>query len=75
MELYHGSNTRVEFPRILEQQRLLDFGKGFYVTSSREQAERWAIIKQKRTKTKAKAIVNVYQTSDNLLKFVHAYEV
>lgn len=32
MELYHGSIERIEQPEILEKQRLLDFGKGFYVT-------------------------------------------
>ena len=48
MELYHGSIQKVEQPIIPEKQRLLDFGKGFYVTSSKEQAEQWASIKQKR---------------------------
>lgn len=67
MELYHGSIQRVKQPLILEQQRLLDFGKGFYVTSSKEQAERWASIKKKRATPKAKAIVNVYSTTNNLM--------
>ena len=67
MELYHGSIERIEKPEILEKQRLLDFGKGFYVTSSQEQAERWAIIKQKRVTSPSKPIVNVYHTNDNLL--------
>lgn len=67
MQLYHGSILKVEQPIILEKQRLLDFGKGFYVTGSKEQAERWASIKQKRLTGKAKAIVNVYHASDNLL--------
>ncbi|HBG88012.1 MAG TPA: hypothetical protein DEG09_06960 [Marinilabiliaceae bacterium] len=40
MELYHGSTKIIKSPRILEQQRLLDFGKGLYLTTSREQAER-----------------------------------
>lgn len=47
MELYHGSIQKVIRPIIIEQQRLLDFGKGFYITSSKEQAERWALIKEK----------------------------
>lgn len=67
MELYHGSTEIVEQPGILKQQRLLDFGKGFYVTTSREQAERWALIKAKRASQLLKPIVNVYQASDNLL--------
>ncbi len=67
MQLYHGSVEIIEHPKILDQQRLLDFGKGFYVTSSMEQAERWALIKMKRATGKAKAFVNVYRATDNLI--------
>jgi hypothetical protein len=67
MELYHGSIQKVIRPVIIEQQRLLDFGKGFYITSSKEQAEQWALIKEKRASGKARAIVNVYRVVDSLL--------
>ncbi len=67
MILYHGSIEKIEHPKILEQQRLLDFGKGFYLTSSVEQAERWAIIKMKRTGGKAKGVVNCYRIADDLI--------
>lgn len=67
MKLYHGSTAIVEQPRILETQRLLDFGKGFYTTTNREQAERWSIIKQKRLGETAKSIVTVYEFNDLLL--------
>ncbi len=67
MILYHGSIETIEHPIILEQQRLLDFGKGFYLTSSVEQAERWALIKMKRVGRKAKAIVNCYLVADDLI--------
>ena len=40
--LYHGSNVVVEYPRLLERTRALDFGAGFYLTSDYEQAMRWA---------------------------------
>lgn len=40
--LYHGSNQSVENPKILESKRALDFGAGFYLTSSQTQAEKWA---------------------------------
>ena len=40
--LYHGSNQPVENPKILESKRALDFGAGFYLTSSINQAEKWA---------------------------------
>lgn len=42
MIVYHGSIQNVERPDILHSYRALDFGKGFYVTTIREQAERWA---------------------------------
>ena len=42
MILYHGSNIEVSNPDILHSQVCLDFGTGFYVTSVKEQAIRWA---------------------------------
>lgn len=42
MIVYHGSNVAVALPDVLRSQRDLDFGKGFYVTTVKEQAERWA---------------------------------
>lgn len=48
MKLYHGSNVEVKNPIIKENLRALDFGAGFYLTSSRKQAERWAKTVTKR---------------------------
>ncbi len=42
MICYHGSDTVVDVPRILEQKRPLDFGGGFYTTTSEAQARAWA---------------------------------
>ena len=42
MTLYHGSYVSVPEPLTGVGRRELDFGPGFYVTSMREQAERWA---------------------------------
>jgi len=42
MIIYHGSNVVVETPKIMQSERMLDFGTGFYTTSNREQAIRWA---------------------------------
>ncbi|MDR0949495.1 MAG: DUF3990 domain-containing protein, partial [Lachnospiraceae bacterium] len=42
MIVYHGSVVSVETPQILNSQRLLDFGAGFYTTTNREQAVRWS---------------------------------
>lgn len=43
MICYHGSDTIVDAPKILEAKRPLDFGGGFYVTTSEAQAKSWAI--------------------------------
>jgi hypothetical protein len=48
LRLYHGSNVLVTHPVLLPAQRTLDFGPGFYVTSSLEQAQRWARLKSHR---------------------------
>ena len=42
MILFHGSNIVVEKPLVNVGRIELDFGPGFYLTSLREQAERWA---------------------------------
>ena len=42
MICYHGSDTIVDLPRVLEAKRALDFGGGFYTTTSEAQAKNWA---------------------------------
>ena len=42
MLVYHGSTIEITKPDIDHAYRNLDFGKGFYVTTVFEQAERWA---------------------------------
>ncbi len=39
--LFHGGSDIIMTPEIREPQRTLDFGRGFYLTTSKEQAERW----------------------------------
>ena len=41
MKLYHGSLEKVETPEIRVSNRTLDYGRGFYTTTSFEQAEAW----------------------------------
>ena len=41
MILYHGSYLAIEKPDLLHSRPNLDFGKGFYLTSIREQAIKW----------------------------------
>lgn len=42
MICYHGSDMIVDTPKILESQRPLDFGGGFYLTTNENQAKNWA---------------------------------
>ncbi len=41
MKLYHGSLEVVKHPIILQPNRKLDYGEGFYTTTSEEQAKDW----------------------------------
>ncbi len=66
MKLYHGSNVVVDAPKILGRLRALDFGIGFYCTSSKQQAEKWAKSVVRRRQD-GKAIVNTYEIDDSYL--------
>ena len=59
MIVYHGSLGVVEQPDVLHSYRPLDFGKGFYVTTVREQAERWARRKADLFE-RDKAVINIF---------------
>ena len=60
VNIYHGSDIVVEIPVILKSNRLLDFGIGFYTTSNKEQANRWAEKVSLRNNT-GKKILSVYK--------------
>ncbi|GHU48428.1 hypothetical protein FACS1894200_05480 [Spirochaetia bacterium] len=51
MNLYHGSYIKVDKPRTNANIRGLDFGSGFYLTSSEKQAKEFAlrVVAQDRT--------------------------
>ena len=59
MILYHGSNTIVKEPKLIEQNRFLDFGYGFYLTTNKTQAENFA--QKVVVRRGGKPIVNVYE--------------
>lgn len=56
--LYHGGSHIIPSPEIREPERTLDFGKGFYLTTSREQAERW--VKNRLRSSDGHGYVNSY---------------
>lgn len=77
MKLYHGSLEIVRNPKILLPNRTLDYGAGFYTTTSFGQAERW--VKRKLSAdNNAVGFVNVYEWTDthklNIKKFDTANE-
>lgn len=67
MICYHGSDTIIDTPKILEAKRPLDFGGGFYVTTNEEQAKKWAIKVAYRNNTNHKC-VNRYEFDVNKAK-------
>ena len=60
MIVYHGSDVAVQEPKIISANRLLDFGEGFYTTSSYEQALRWT-ERVKLRKMVKEQIISVYE--------------
>jgi len=65
MILYHGSNVTVEQPKLIEQNRYLDFGYGFYTTTYEEQAKSFA---QKVTANRkaGMATLNIYEIDEQV---------
>ena len=66
MIAYHGSTVEIRKPDLKYSRNNLDFGKGFYVTTFKEHAEKWAL--RKSVRENKRAIVNVYEIG-NLEKF------
>ena len=69
MTVYHGSIVEIKSPDLNHSKRFLDFGPGFYVTSFREQAERWARRKSARRGGPSVPIVNEYELDDDFAGF------
>lgn len=70
MILYHGSYTKIEIPKIIVQEKGRDFGFGFYTTTIKNQAERWAIrsarLYSKLTGKEENAVVNAYEYDEKI---------
>ncbi len=62
MILYHGSNIIVKQPRLIQQNRYLDFGNGFYTTTNQEQAESFS--KKVAFRRGGMPILNIYEFDD-----------
>lgn len=67
MRVYHGSLERVPSPEIRQATRTLDYGTGFYTTTSAKQAEEW-VRKRMRDTNARKGYVNEYELDMDALK-------
>lgn len=65
MKLYHGSLEIVHKPEIRKANRTLDYGSGFYTTTSYEQAEAWVRRRMDEAKQNI-GYVNVYDIPETL---------
>ena len=63
MIIYHGSNLTVSEPRLVAQNRFLDFGYGFYTTTNQVQAIGFAEKVTKRRREGAPT-VSVYEIDE-----------
>lgn len=64
MKLYHGSLEVIENPKIIKPTRTLDYGAGFYTTTSCEQAELW--VKRRMLSSQAKiGYINIYELNES----------
>ena len=66
MKIYHGSLEVIERPLILQPNRLLDYGKGFYTTTSERQAKEWVERRMIENNTTC-GYVNVYELNEERL--------
>lgn len=63
MIIYHGSNVIVSEPRLIAQNRFLDFGYGFYTTTNKAQAVGFAEKVTRRRKSGEKT-VSIYEMDE-----------
>lgn len=69
--IFHGSLEKVVTPEIRESNRTLDYGSGFYTTTSYEQAEAW--VKRKMDEKKVlRGYVCEYELAEDALQNLNA---
>ena len=66
MMVYHGSLEIVVHPAILRPNRRLDYGEGFYTTTSEKQTKEW--VERRMFEQYANAgYINVYEFDDTAM--------
>lgn len=63
MILYHGSNVIVDQPKLIQQNRFLDFGFSFYTTTNKIQAVSFADKVTKRRRS-GQRTVSIYEIDE-----------
>jgi hypothetical protein len=81
MLLYHGSYCKVEIPDLSECKEQKDFGKGFYLTSSEEQARRFIVSALNKAKASNKiqqdqsyGFVSIFQYHEDTEMLKHYFK-
>ena len=69
MKIYHGSIEVVEKPELRLSNRTLDYGSGFYTTTSFKQAEDWVRRRMKENEA-THGYVNTYELEEEWVDFV-----
>ena len=67
MKLYHGSIEVVEKPELRQPNRTLDYGSGFYTTTSFKQAENWVRRKMKEYEA-TQGYVKTYELEESTMQ-------
>ena len=66
MRLFHASTSIIEKPDVLHSRDKLDFGRGFYLTTIREQAVHYA---ERFTRRRMAAFINEYELDEETPDF------
>lgn len=66
-KIYHGSIEKVKYPEIRQPNRALDYGSGFYTTTSFEQAKN-LVKRRMNDKNVSVGYVNIYELDDEVVK-------
>ena len=75
MKLYHGSNILISHPDLTKGKPYKDFGRGFYTTRLKSQAQKWANLVASRKKRNAQSIVSSYECDETkMMSDVYVYK-
>jgi len=71
IKLYHGSLESVPSPEIRQPNRTLDYGSGFYTTTSYQQAKDWVLRRRADKSHPEVGYINVYEVDIEAVRNAH----